>query len=162
MKERCKRGEYDSRFLAYKGCSVCEEWNNFEKFEEWYLDNYYLCNNEKLFIDKDLLVSGNKIYSPSTCCLLPRILNNSITKYTAFKHGLPPGVTHGQTLANTYSVNISFGDVKLNKTFKDVSAAFNCYKNEKEKYIKKLASEYKEYIPNHVYVALNEFEITWK
>lgn len=34
--------------------------------------------NYPLELDKDLLYEGNKIYSPSRCCLLPKEINNGI------------------------------------------------------------------------------------
>ena len=32
-------------------------------------------------IDKDILVKGNKVYSPNTCCLVPGYVNNLFTKH---------------------------------------------------------------------------------
>ena len=31
-------------------------------------------------IDKDILVKGNKVYSPNTCCLVPKNVNNLFIK----------------------------------------------------------------------------------
>ena len=60
----------------YIGCTVCEEWLNFQNFAEWY-DNhkYYIPNIESLDLDKDIKFKGNKIYSPNTCILIPKRLN---------------------------------------------------------------------------------------
>ncbi|MBS5848469.1 MAG: hypothetical protein KID08_22475 [Pseudomonas putida] len=46
-------------------------------------------------VDKDLLVKGNKVYGPDTCCLISRSINclvREIAKNTKKEHSLPPGV----------------------------------------------------------------------
>lgn len=69
---------YSERFLkknpSYIGCTVCEEWHNFQVFAEWYTreDEY----GRGYHLDKDILVKGNKLYSPKTCCLVPQGLNS--------------------------------------------------------------------------------------
>ena len=77
MLTRC----YDENFLkrqpTYLGCSVCKEWLNFQSFAEWLENNWYDCG-ESLELDKDLLVYKNKQYSPKTCCLIPRQINQAI------------------------------------------------------------------------------------
>ena len=62
---------------TYVGCQVCDEWLNFQNFAEWINNNKYECND--LELDKDLLVKGNKLYSPNTCCLLPHEINYAIS-----------------------------------------------------------------------------------
>lgn len=62
---------------SYIGCKVCEEWLNFQNFARWIYDNKYECDD--LELDKDLLIKGNKIYSPNTCCLLPHEINYAIS-----------------------------------------------------------------------------------
>ena len=41
MLERCYDEKYQLRKPTYKGCTVCEEWHNFQNFAEWYYNNYY-------------------------------------------------------------------------------------------------------------------------
>lgn len=73
MLERCYKNE--KTFPAYFGvCSVCEEWLNFQNFAEWFHENYYECN-DRLHVDKDIILQGNRIYSPDTCLLIPQKLN---------------------------------------------------------------------------------------
>lgn len=48
---------------TYKGCSVCIEWRSFKKFKNW----MELQDWEGNHLDKDILIQGNKIYSPETC-----------------------------------------------------------------------------------------------
>ena len=60
-----------TRLISYTDCTVHPDWLYFSKFLSWakprFRDGYQL--------DKDLLVQGNKVYSPETCVFLPRALN---------------------------------------------------------------------------------------
>ena len=49
-----------------EGCTVVEEWLDFQTFAQWYEDNYPN-NGERYQLDKDTLIAGNKQYGPSTC-----------------------------------------------------------------------------------------------
>jgi hypothetical protein len=72
MLQRC----YDKKFLArnktYQGCTVCDEWLIFSNFKSWMEQQDWKCK----FLDKDIIIDGNKIYSPSTSRFVCRITNN--------------------------------------------------------------------------------------
>ena len=70
MINRC----YSGVNKAYDNVSVCKEWHNFVTFAKWYTNN----NVEGWHMDKDLLSTENKIYSPETCCFIPLVINSSI------------------------------------------------------------------------------------
>jgi hypothetical protein len=76
--QRC----YNSNTSNYKnygeiGIIVAPEWHNFSNFKEWFLDNYWnIGTDEKLVVDKDILVPNNKIYSSETCLLVPISFNS--------------------------------------------------------------------------------------
>lgn len=73
MIRRCYDEKYQELNPTYLGCSICEDWRNFQNFAEWYQDNYISgCD-----LDKDIMVSGNKIYSPRTCKFATRKENVS-------------------------------------------------------------------------------------
>lgn len=74
MIQRCYK-EYNTTKKTYKDVFVCNEWLCYENFEKWFEDNYYVVNNEVMNLDKDILIKGNRIYSPETCCFVPRRLN---------------------------------------------------------------------------------------
>jgi len=74
---RCYDEKYQEKQHTYIGCSVSEDFCNFQNFAEWYNRNKYDCQYP-LELDKDFLYEGNKVYSPSTCCLLPKEINNLI------------------------------------------------------------------------------------
>ena len=80
MFNRCYNERYHEKQPTYIGCSVSEEFWNFQNFAEWYNQKKYVCNYP-LELDKDLLYEGNKIYAPSKCCLLPKEINNGINQH---------------------------------------------------------------------------------
>lgn len=71
MLKRCYSDSYKSKHPTYEGCSVCDEWLYFSNFKEWYennsISNYHL--------DKDLLLRGNKTYSPDSCVFIHGDIN---------------------------------------------------------------------------------------
>lgn len=76
MYDRCYREDYLKKHPQYRGCSVCEEWlNNRESFYNWVAENYYIIEGEQIDLDKDILVKGNKVYSPDTCIFVPHVIN---------------------------------------------------------------------------------------
>jgi hypothetical protein len=69
-----KRG-HSERFKlknpTYKDVTVCKEWHLFTTFKAWMEQQDWEGNQ----IDKDLLLPGNKIYSPETCVFVSRQVN---------------------------------------------------------------------------------------
>ena len=72
MLRRCYDEKQLNRNTSYKGCTVCEEWHNFQNFAKWYEENYYKIDGETMALDKDILSKDNKIYSPETCIFVPK------------------------------------------------------------------------------------------
>lgn len=72
MLERCYSLKYQKKNPTYIGCSVCPEWRYFSAFRLWMENQKW----QGLQLDKDLLVKGNKVYSPNTCCFLPQAINS--------------------------------------------------------------------------------------
>ena len=66
MIRRAYDDKYKARKISYKNVTVCEEWHRFTIFREWMVKQDWQGKE----LDKDLIVSGNKVYSPSTCCFL--------------------------------------------------------------------------------------------
>jgi len=79
---RCYSEKFYKTNPTYKGCSVCEDWLLYSNFRKWFSDNYRWDLDKmgiKLELDKDLLVEGNKMYSPETCVFLPRLVNSFLS-----------------------------------------------------------------------------------
>ncbi len=78
MYQRCYSDTYQKNELrkSYHGSTVSEEWRSFQDFALWHNEHYI----EGYCLDKDLIVEGNKVYSPELCCYVPVWLNNLILK----------------------------------------------------------------------------------
>lgn len=147
MIARCKRQK------GYINCDVCEEWkSDYKSFEKWYFENLYYCGGQKLELDKDLFSNGSKIYSPETCCFLPKIINVSLAFKKSKIDGLPPGVHRSQS--GKYYAMIHVGDRHLSKTFETVDEASNFYYENKKRHLKELAEYYKKYLPEKIFLRL--------
>ena len=165
MLKRCYDEKYQNKKPTYKGCFVCKEWHNFQNFAEWFYKNYYKITGEIMCLDKDILIKGNKIYSPKTCCIVPNTINCLFTKCDKNRGSLPIGVTFCEE-RNKYVATCSVFDFSIRKKknrqigyFNTLSEAFLAYKNKKEFEIKKHAEYYKEHIPYDVYVALYNYQV---
>jgi hypothetical protein len=72
MLERGYNEKYKLRQPTYKDVTVCEEWLIFSVFKTWMEKQYH----EGQQLDKDILIQGNKVYSPETCVFVSRQVNN--------------------------------------------------------------------------------------
>lgn len=161
MMRRCYDNEYLKRQQTYLDATICKEWHNFQNFSEWYLNNKW-CDDIKLCVDKDILIKGNKIYSPSTCILVPSKINNIFTKHESKRGKHIIGVTEfkGKLVAQCSNGNRS-KPVHLGY-FKTELEAFNAYKQFKESYIKQVADDYDSKYPNfpkRLYDAMYNYEV---
>lgn len=156
MLRRCYSNSFQEKEPSYKGCSVCDEWLLFSNFKKWFDKNYIEC----YALDKDILVKGNKVYSPDTCCFVPVEINSLFVnrKSQRTKSGLV-GVYKKRN--KFYSVLHIDKKQKNLGYFNSPEDAFNAYKIEKEKYIQKVATEYysKGLITENVYNALMKYKV---
>jgi len=72
MLMRCYSDKYQEKYPTYKGCSVSEEWLTFSVFKCW-MERQDFEGNQ---LDKDLLFSGNKVYSEETCVFVTSMVNS--------------------------------------------------------------------------------------
>ena len=94
MLNRAYDPKYHARYPTYVGVTVCEEWHSFSAFRTWWLDHY----RDDGHMDKDLLVVGNREYSPWSCLYVPQWINTFTTDSGASRGEFPIGVClHKQT-----------------------------------------------------------------
>lgn len=77
------------KYPSYIGTSICEEWKYLSKFKAWMETK----NWENLNLDKDVLVPGNKVYSPGTCAFIPKYINSLFTQSDSIRGEYPLGVS---------------------------------------------------------------------
>lgn len=150
--ERCYSSRYQTLRPSYVGCTVCEEWLNFQNFAHWYRNTGYY--NIGYHIDKDILYTGNKVYSPSTCCMVPNAIN-SIFVDQSRENGLPTGV---HKHLNRYVVKV--GDVRIG-SYDNIPEAEVNYIYNKQILILSLMEQYKNQVDVEVYYALQALAYTF-
>lgn len=154
MLERCYGNRLSNK--AYIGCCVCEEWHDFANFKEWFNNNYI----EGWQLDKDILVKGNKVYSPDTCCFVPQEINTFFTSCRVRRGSYPLGVSFVKS-KNKFVATLSIDN--KNKTlghFDNCDEAFEVYKHAKEQQLLVIANRWRDKLPDNVYKALVNYKIS--
>lgn len=104
MLRRAYNLKYKTKNKSYKDVTICEDWMYFSNFKEWMETK----NFKGLELDKDILVPGNKEYSPSTCVFVPSKLNKSLnTKVSLTGRDCPLGVYR---IGDKFRASISLED----------------------------------------------------
>lgn len=145
----------DKDWPFYKDVTVCNEWHNYQNFAKWYEENWknYM---QGWHLDKDILVKGNKIYSPETCCFVPQEVNTILLKPVK-NNNIPTGISKR---GDRFIAQLNKNGVKVHLgVFSDMEEAFNFYKKAKEAHIKEVADKWKDKIDSRVYEALIHYEI---
>lgn len=164
MLRRCYDEKY--KYYTYNDAVVCDEWLLYDNFYEW----LHSQNNfekwsllERSALDKDIIIKGNKSYSPETCCLVPHHINSLFTKSDAIRGELPIGVALNSRDCNGYVAYYSNGNKEIVYLgyYYSIEEAFQAYKQNKEETIKRIAKE--EYsngnITEKCYNAMMNYEV---
>jgi len=114
MIKRCYSDLSLAKHATYEGCTVCDEWHNFQVFAKWFDDNYIV----GMALDKDILVDGNKKYSPSTCLFVSQSENNVKARAKEYLFISPKGIA-------TKVYNLNEFCRKNNLTGANMSAVFS-------------------------------------
>ena len=148
---------------TYEDAEVCDEWLNFQNFAEWCKgQEFFNAEDEKgrlYHLDKDILVKGNKTYSPDTCCFVPQEINKLLSKRSASRGSNPMGVGLDKD-SERFRARLSyFGKSRHLGCFKTPEEAFLAYKKAKESYIKEVAEKRKGRVDERAYQALLNYEV---
>lgn len=72
MLRRCYSPKLQEKSPTYSGCTVSDEWLTFSNFKSWMEKQQW----EGLQLDKDLLFTGNKVYSKEKCVFVTSVVNS--------------------------------------------------------------------------------------
>jgi len=157
MLSRCYDPRYWEKYPTYFGCSVVEEWKNFQVFAEWFTShrNYGKVGFQ---LDKDLMYFGNRLYSPTTCDVIPRAVNSAMLVPSVSKNSKFIGI-HWCKRDKRYiaSIRIDGKKVKLGY-FKDEDSAVEAYFQAKRENLLRLACIYKGEIHPLIYENLCKWD----
>lgn len=146
---RCEDKSYKQKYPTYGGCSICEEWHSFANFKQWF-DEHYV---ERWALDKDILVKGNKVYSPDTCCFVPTEINSAFTTNKKNRGDCLIGVMkYGDKFVST-------NHREFLGIFDTQEKAFAKYKEYKENRLKELAYKYKSQLEPIAFNAICNYKI---
>lgn len=154
MLTRCYKEGFLDKNKTYKGCSVCDEWLNFQNFAYWYTreDEY----GRGHALDKDILLKGNKIYSPETCCLIPQGLNSF---FSSLANDDKESRSVHKNATGKFVAKISkYGKQKHLGVFDTEQEARLVYSREKAIRAKELALEHRGDIRYKVFLAIMNWE----
>ena len=162
---RCHSKAYQKSHPWYEGCTMCAEWldpeHGLERFAEWCNENYYVIDGEgTIQLDKDILVKGNKIYSPDTCIFVPKRINCMFSGSSRKnENGMPMGVQCSDRRQQYYPVlNGLDGRNIIDREYFDTSEeAWRRYAQYKQDYIISVAETYRSVVPPKVYEAIKNY-----
>lgn len=159
MLSRCQPdGAVQKRTNVYTGCEVHPEFIRFQDFAEW-------CHNQNGFhfdgweLDKDILIPGNRIYGPDTCCFVPKHLNQLFTHKQANQGMYPTGVSYDKSRA-LFQAKIKIdGVTKSLGRFETPERAESAYKTAKYSEIHRLANVWRQDLDPRIYTAILNYRI---
>lgn len=143
---------------AYYDVNVCTQWHNFLNFETWVTKQPNF-DTKGWELDKDLLIKGNKLYSPETCVYIPKAVNAALTKRENCRGELPIGVRFSKS-GKRFEAWCGDGErSRYLGVFRTVTEAFLCYKAKKEEMLRSLAEKYKDELDPRAYQALYNYQV---
>lgn len=146
---RCEDKAYKEKYPTYEDCYICTEWQSFSNFKEWF-DKHYV---EGWALDKDIIVKGNKVYSPDTCCFVPVEINSAFTTNKKNRGDCLIGASRfgDRFISTNHHHYLGIADTQ--------EEIFAKYKEYKESRLKELADKYKTQLEPRAYNAICNYKI---
>lgn len=120
MLSRCYSEYSQRKDPSYVGCYVCQEWHSMTNFKRW----MELQDWKGKHLDKDILFSNNKVYSPDTCVFIDPWTNSFFTgNFRKCKGVLPRGVYRSSGGRFKSACNNGRGKLIQLGSFNDIESA---------------------------------------
>ena len=135
MLRRCYSNEYHEKQPSYIDCTVCNEWLYFMTFRAWMIKEDWM-NKE---LDKDIIIPGNRVYSPETCCFVDKSVNALIVNNLSMRGEYPLGV-YKRMDSGKFVAKFSIKNKRFHiGCFSTVEEAQKAYGKAKSEHIRKIA-----------------------
>ena len=135
MLERCYDHKRQARYPTYIGCFVCPEWLTASNFYKWLAEQGSWWGKH---LDKDVLMPGNKIYSPDTCLVVDSRVNSLLIDNNAVRGHYPIGV-HFNKSKRKFQAQLRIGGKLQHLGYFDYHlVAWQVFCNAKTEYILKV------------------------
>lgn len=159
MLSRCQPDGFQQNLRpTYIGCSVHDDFIKFQDFAKW-CQTQIGFGNDGWALDKDILIQGNKVYGPDTCCFVPRQLNTLFTHKHRNQGDYPTGVSYF-IHRRKYQAKIRIDGKQIHLGLFDTpDAAEMAYIKAKINEICRQAEIWKDQIDPRVYTALLNYEV---
>jgi len=149
LMERCYSEKRRDKHMTYTDAYLSDEWHNFQNIAAWVDENYYEVKGERMHLDKDILVKGNRVYSPDTCLIVPQRINMMfMTKEKNRDPDLPNAIYR---CVNGFQASYNGKSLGVFKTVED---AVTAHDSKKRIHIKQVVEEYGDILPPKVREAL--------
>ena len=130
---------------------MCEEWLCYQNFAEWWNKNMYHIGTERMHLDKDILIKGNKVYSPDTCLIVPQSINEIFHSSGKKKKDADLPYTIIRAARGRFAVSYRG---KALGVYDTVEEASDTYLRSKRHYIRKKVESMENELPDKVKEAL--------
>ena len=124
-------------YPTYVGVTVCEEWHSFMAFRAWMMTQDW----EGKQLDKDVIVPGNKVYSPATCAFVSHEVNLLLVDSAASRGKWPIGVDWRKSKRKFRAQIRENGRQRELGTFTTPEAAHRAWRKEKVRIVRTAAHE---------------------
>ena len=163
MLNRCYSEKYLKLRPTYKGCDVSNNFLGYSFFYDWCQEQIGFDKvDEKgrgFQLDKDILFTGNKLYSETTCVFVPREINSFFTDSGAIRGNNPVGVTFHKASGRFVAQCAVDSKSKYLGLFNTHEEAFAVYKPFKEALCKQLALKWQPEIDERLFNAMMNWEV---
>lgn len=160
MLQRAFDAKYKQHRPTYEDVTCCDEWLSFANFLEWLNKQVeYKGHPIGSALDKDIIVKGNKTYSPDVCCFVPQAVNSLLLDSGATRGEFPVGVCFDKCRSKFVAQMCCFGKMKYLGRYDTIEDAAFAYKTAKEAQIKIVATQYKDVLKPAVFESLMNWEI---
>jgi len=166
MLERCFCEKYQTRRPTYKDCNVSDNFLSYSFFYDWCQEQIGFDKVDEKgriwCLDKDILFTGNKLYSETVCIFVPNEINVFFTDSGNARGEYPIGVNFHKASGKFTAYCTVNGKRQYLGLFSAPQEAFLAYKPFKESLCKQLALKWQHEIDTRLFNAMMNWTVNYE